>query len=84
MADSYYDAWKYTPFLIIGCVYLTLGTFMATSYTVHKAVSYTHLDVYKRQIQKALNLTETEYRNMSARIVAYAKKRCDAENYRCV
>lgn len=25
-----------TPFLIIGCVYLTLGTFMATSYTVHK------------------------------------------------
>ena len=36
MADSYYDAWKYTPFLIIGCVYLTLGTFMATSYTVHK------------------------------------------------
>ncbi len=23
-------------FLIIGCVYLTLGTFMATSYTVHK------------------------------------------------
>ena len=36
VADSYYDAWKYTPFLIIGCVYLTLGTFMATSYTVHK------------------------------------------------
>ena len=35
VADSYYDAWKYTPFLIIGCVYLTLGTFMATSYTVH-------------------------------------------------
>lgn len=36
VADSYYDAWKYTPFLIVGCVYLTLGTFMATSYTVHK------------------------------------------------
>lgn len=33
---NYYDAWKYTPFLIVGCVYLTLGTFMATSYTVHK------------------------------------------------
>ena len=36
VSDSYYDAWKYTPFLIIGCVYLTLGTFIATSYTVHK------------------------------------------------
>ena len=36
VSDSYYDAWRYTPFLIFGCVYLTLGTFMATSYTVHK------------------------------------------------
>lgn len=36
LSVSYYEAWKYTPFLIIGCVYLTLGTFMATSYTVHK------------------------------------------------
>lgn len=36
VSNSYYDAWKYTPFLIVGCVYLTLGTFMATSYTVHK------------------------------------------------
>lgn len=33
---AYYDAWKYTPYLIIGCVYLTLGTFIGTSYTVHK------------------------------------------------
>ena len=33
---NYYDAWKYTPFLIIGSAYLTLATFMATSYTVHK------------------------------------------------
>ena len=38
-------------------------------------------DSFAIAIQKALNLTETEYRNMSARIVAYAKKRCDAENY---
>lgn len=36
VAKEYYSAWKYTPFLIIGFVYLTLGTFMATSYTVHK------------------------------------------------
>lgn len=33
---SYYEAWKYTPFLVVGCVYLTMGTFMSTSYTVHK------------------------------------------------
>ena len=33
---DYYSAWKYTPFLIIGSAYLTLATFMATSYTVHK------------------------------------------------
>ena len=38
-------------------------------------------DSFAIAIQKALNLTEAEYRNMSARIVAYAKKRCDAENY---
>ena len=33
---DYYDAWRYTPFLIVGSAYLTMATFMATSYTVHK------------------------------------------------
>lgn len=36
VSDEYFSAWKYTPFLIIGCVYSTLATFMSTSYTVHK------------------------------------------------
>lgn len=36
VSPSYYQAWKYTPFLIVGCVFLTLATFMSTSYTVHK------------------------------------------------
>lgn len=36
VSSSYYQAWKYTPFLIVGCVFLTLATFMSTSYTVHK------------------------------------------------
>lgn len=36
VAKEYYIAWKYTPFLTIGCVFLTLASFMATSYTVHK------------------------------------------------
>lgn len=36
VSKEFFSAWKYTPFLIIGCVYLTLGTFMATSYSVHK------------------------------------------------
>lgn len=36
VASDYYDAWKYTPFLIVGCIFMTIGTFMSTSYTVHK------------------------------------------------
>lgn len=36
VAPSYYEAWKYTPFLVIGFVYMTVGSFIATSYTVHK------------------------------------------------
>lgn len=36
VGESYYEAWRYTPFLIVGSAYLTLATFMATSYTVHK------------------------------------------------
>ncbi|MBS6643954.1 MAG: oligosaccharide flippase family protein [Clostridiaceae bacterium] len=33
---EYYEAWRYTPVLIIGFVFSTLGSFVATSYTVHK------------------------------------------------
>lgn len=33
---SYYDAWKYTPYLIIGFVFSSIGSFMATPYVVHK------------------------------------------------
>lgn len=36
VSSNYYEGWKYTPFLIIGYVYLTLATFMSTSYNVHK------------------------------------------------
>lgn len=36
VTEEYYIAWKYTPFLTIGCIYLTMASFMATSYTVHK------------------------------------------------
>lgn len=36
VSEDYYISWRYTPFLIIGLVYLTLGSFMSTSYTVHK------------------------------------------------
>lgn len=36
VSKEYFEAWKYTPFLIIGCVFMTLGTFMSTSYTAHK------------------------------------------------
>lgn len=36
VTKEYFRAWKYSSFLIIGCVYLALGTFMSTSYTVYK------------------------------------------------
>lgn len=36
VSAEYYKAWKYVPFLVIGSVYLTFGTFMSSSYVVHK------------------------------------------------
>lgn len=36
VSRDYYESWKYSPFLVIGCVYLAMATFMSTSYTVHK------------------------------------------------
>ncbi|MGU8577497.1 oligosaccharide flippase family protein [Clostridium perfringens] len=36
VAKSYFTAWMYTPFLMVGFVFMTLGSFLATSYTVNK------------------------------------------------
>lgn len=36
VGEDYYTAWRYTPYLMIGFVFMTLGTFVSTSYTVHK------------------------------------------------
>ena len=36
VGQEYFEAWRYTPYLIIGYVFLTLGTFLGTSYTVNK------------------------------------------------
>lgn len=36
VGKEYYTAWYYVPYLIIGFVFMTLGSFIATSYTVHK------------------------------------------------
>lgn len=33
---AYYEAWKYTPYLLVGYFFLTMGTFLSTSYTVNK------------------------------------------------
>lgn len=38
-------------------------------------------DSFVAAINKALSLSETEYKNMSEHIVTYAKNRCDASNY---
>ena len=33
---EYYEAWKYTPILLLGFVFTTVSTFVSTSYNVHK------------------------------------------------
>lgn len=34
--DAYYSAWRYAPYLIIGFVFQTLGSFLSAPYTVNK------------------------------------------------
>ncbi|MFM1539544.1 lipopolysaccharide biosynthesis protein, partial [Helcococcus bovis] len=36
VSSGYYSAWLYTPYLLIGFIFLTLATFLSTSYTVNK------------------------------------------------
>ena len=36
VGKEYYTAWHYVPYLIVGFVFMTLGSFIAISYTVHK------------------------------------------------
>lgn len=36
VSTSFFTAWKYTPYLIIGFVFSSLGSFLGTQYTVHK------------------------------------------------
>lgn len=36
VSDSYYSAWEYTPYLFIGFLFMSFGTFLSTSYTVNK------------------------------------------------
>lgn len=34
--ESYYEAWRYTPFLVIGNVFMTTGTYLSSWYSVNK------------------------------------------------
>lgn len=34
--SAYFEAWKYTPYLLTGYFFLTMGTFLSTFYTVNK------------------------------------------------
>lgn len=36
VSENYYSAWEYTPYLLVGYYFMTIGTFLSTSYTVHK------------------------------------------------
>lgn len=36
VAPDFYSAWQYVPFLVFGYLFMTLATFISTSYNVHK------------------------------------------------
>ena len=36
VSADYFEAWRYTPYLIVGYLFMSLGTFLSTSYTVNK------------------------------------------------
>lgn len=36
VGTRFYQAWEYTPYLVIGFVFMTLGSFLSSSYTVNK------------------------------------------------
>lgn len=36
VSNEYFSAWKYVPFLLIGSLFVTLGTFLSSSYSAHK------------------------------------------------
>ena len=36
VSDAYYTSWRYTPYLLIGFFFMSMGTFLSTSYTVNK------------------------------------------------
>lgn len=36
VSDSYFEAWRYSPWLIFGSIFTCLGTFVGTPYFVHK------------------------------------------------
>lgn len=36
VADEYFSAWQYVPYLTLGYIFMTLSTFISASYNVHK------------------------------------------------
>ncbi len=36
VAPEYYNAWQYVPFLIFGFIFMTMSTFISSSYNAHK------------------------------------------------
>ena len=36
VSSEYYESWKYVPFLLFGFIFMTLATFLSSSYNVHK------------------------------------------------
>ena len=57
VAEEYYDAWKYIPYLTVGLVFLALSGFMGTSYMLHKdSMGYLFSSMFGATVNIGLNL----------------------------
>ncbi len=57
VAPAFFEAWKYTPYLILAFVFLTLGDFVGTAYKVNKnSVQYLLSGVLGAVVNVGLNL----------------------------
>lgn len=71
VSQEYYTAWRYVPFLTVGCVYLTMASFMATSYTVHKdSLGYLFSGIFGAVFNVVLNLALIPLTGVSGAAIA--------------
>jgi O-antigen/teichoic acid export membrane protein len=58
VSDAYYEAWKYTPYIMVGFLFMTMGTFLSTPYTVNKdSFGFLFSGIFGALINIVLNFT---------------------------